>query len=162
LTSSWTQTLAARTKRGDCRFQQSPQYGSPEAGFTEPIGLWDKFQIFQGVRRSTPYIQIGRQRRSVRLKVEKHRNPLRQALYYKALLDAGEADSQSGLARLCSTPRTTISAYLRLLGLDPKVQAEALALDDGRLTESRLRHLLDKGPGEQHRALKALLDGSGH
>ena len=45
------------------------------------------------------------------------------------------------------TPRTTISAYLRLLGLDEEVRAEALNLSDedervARFTEPRLRHLV--------------------
>ena len=34
------------------------------------------------------------------------------------------------MSRLCGTPRTTISAYLRLLGLDEEVRAEALNLSD--------------------------------
>ena len=166
MTSSWTQTLAARTKRGDCRFQQSPQYGSPEVGFTEPIGLWDKFQIFQGVRRNTPYIRIGRQPRRTDLKIAKHPNPLKRAHHYQALLDAGEADSQTELARLCSTPRSTISAYLRLLGLDDEVRAEALSVadDDDRisaLTEARLRHLVGREATEQRECLKALLGQGG-
>ncbi len=166
MTSSWTQTLAARTKRGDCRFQQSPQYGSPEAGFTEPLGLWDKFQIFHGVRRNTPYIQIGRQRRRTALQVAKYRNPLKQALEYQSLLDAGEADSQSELARLCSTPRTTISAYLRLLDLSEEVRAEALSVadDDDRisvLTEARLRHLVGRKSKEQQKRLRDLLKQGG-
>ncbi len=163
MTSSWTQTLAARTKRGDCRFQQSPQYGSPDVGFTEPIGLWDKFHIFQGVKKNTPYIRIGRQPRRTALKVAKHSNPLKQALEYQALLDAGEVDSQSELARLCSTPRTTISAYLRLLDLSEEVRAEALSVadDDDRisaLTEPRLRLLVGREIEEQQERLKALLE----
>ena len=40
-------------------------------------------------------------------------------------------DSQGELARLSGTPRTTVSAYLRLLGLDEEVRAEALTLSDG-------------------------------
>ena len=139
-------------------------YGSPSAGFTEPLGLLDKFQIFQGVRKNTPYIRIGRQPRRTALKVAKHHNPLKQALEYRALLDTGEVDSQTELARLCSTPRSTISAYLRLLGLDAKVQAEALALDDSderldNLTESQLRGLLGKRSSDQRKSLRVLLEG---
>ncbi len=49
------------------------------------------------------------------------------------------------MSRLSGTPRTTMSAYLRLLGLDEEVRAEALNLSDedervARLTEPRLRH----------------------
>ncbi len=98
------------------------------------------------------------------MNVVNHRNPLRQALHYKALLDAGEVDSQTELARLCSTPRSTISAYLRLLGLDAEVQAEALALNDdderlAGLTESRLRRLMGRKAREQRRWFHALIDG---
>jgi hypothetical protein len=58
-------------------------------------------------------------------------------------------DSQGELSWLCGTPRTTISAYLRLLGLDEELRAEALNLSDedervARLTEPRLRH--PRGP----------------
>ena len=40
------------------------------------------------------------------------------------------------MSRLCGTPRTTISAYLRLLGLDEEIRAEALNLsvEDERVT----------------------------
>ncbi len=91
------------------------------------------------------------------------RNPLKQALEYRSLLDAGEADSQSELARLCSTPRTTISAYLRLLDLSEEVRAEALSVadDDDRisaLTEPRLRLLVGREIEEQQERLKALLE----
>ena len=81
-----------------------------------------------------PFIQIGRKPRRRRLKVEKHPNALKQALHYQELLDSGQADSQSELARLCSTPRTTITAYLRLLRLDAEVRAEALSLSDDEAT----------------------------
>ena len=98
------------------------------------------------------------------MNVVSHRNPLKQALHYQALLDAGEVDSQTELARLCRTPRSTISAYLRLLGLDAEVQAEALALNDdderlAGLTESRLRRLMGREAREQRRRFHALIDG---
>ncbi len=127
--------------------------------------VWDNFQVYQGHRSNTRYIEIGRQPRRTALKVAKHRNPLKQALAYQALLDAGAVDSQTELARLCSTPRSTISAYLRLLGLDAKVQAETIALDDDderldTLTESQLRGLLGKRSSDQRKRLSVLLDGN--
>ena len=145
--------------------QRKATTGSPDVGFTEPLGVWDKFLISQGVRGNTRYIEIGRQPRRAALKVAKHRNPLKQALAYQALLDAGAVDSQTELARLCSTPRSTISAYLRLLGLDAKVQAETIALDDDderldTLTESQLRGLLGKRSSDQRKRLSVLLDGN--
>ena len=102
--------------------------------------------IYQGHRVNTPYIQIG----------TKRKNPPR---LYKELLESGQADSQGG------TPRTTISAYLRLLGLDEEVRAEALNLSDGdervaRLTEPRLRHLVGLQPAEQLRQFRASLDAT--
>ena len=74
-------------------------------------------------------------------------------------------DSQGELSRLSGTPRTTISAYLRLLGLDEEVRAEALNLSDedervARLTEPRLRHLVGLQPAEQLRQFRALLDAT--
>ena len=89
-----------------------------------------------------------------------------QDLEYQSLLDAGEADSQSELARLCSTPRTTISAYLRLLDLSEEVRAEALSVadDDDRisaLTEARLRHLVGRKSKEQQKRLRDLLKQGG-
>jgi hypothetical protein len=126
--------------------------------------VWDKFQILQGHRINTPYIQIGRKgQKPGRLKIEKHANAFKQALYYQDLLASGQADSQGQLARLCGTPRTTISAYLRLLGIDEKVRAEALGIsdDDPRialLTEPRLRSLPSAKSGrEQRRAFRKLL-----
>ena len=67
-------------------------------------------------------------------------------------------DSQGELSRLSGTPRTTISAYLRLLGLDEEVRAEALNLSvederGARLTEPRLRHLVGLQPAEQTEAV---------
>ena len=65
--------------------------------------------------------------------------------------------------RVRANARTTISAYLRLLGLDEEVRAEALNLSDedervARLTEPRLRHLVGLQPTEQLRQFRALLD----
>ena len=70
------------------------------------------------------------------------------------------------MSRLSGTPRTTISAYLRLLGLDEEVRAEALNLSDedervARLTEPRLRHLVGlQEPVEELRQFRALLDAT--
>ena len=121
--------------------------------------------IYQGHRRNTAFIGMGRRHRPRRLKIDKHPNALKQALHYRELLESGQADSQGELSRLCGTPRTTISAYLRLLGLDEEVRAEALNLSDedervARLTEPRLRHLVGLQPAEQLRQLKRKPDGS--
>ena len=128
--------------------------------------VWDKFYIYQGHRVNTPYIQIGTKRKNPpRLKLEKHPNAIKRAFHYKELLDSGQVDSQGELSRLSGTPRTTISAYLRLLGLDEEVRAEALNLSDedervARLTEPRLRHLVGLQPAEQLRQFRALLDAT--
>ena len=58
-----------------------------------------------------------------------------------------------------------MSAYLRLLGLDEEVRAEALNLSDenervARLTEPRLRHLVGLQPAEQLRQFRAFLDAT--
>ena len=125
--------------------------------------IWDKFKGFQGHRANAPYIQIGRKGcKSRHLKLEKHPNAIKQALQYQVLLDSGQVDSQTELARISGTPRTTISSYLRLLGLSEEVRVEALSVadDDDRisaLTEPRLRHLVGRETQEQQARLKALL-----
>ena len=80
-------------------------------------------------------------------------------------MDSGQADSQGDMSRRCGIPRTTITAYLRLLDLDPEVQACLLQLGDSdkrlqRLTESRLRHLHGKDAESQRQRLQGLLCGS--
>ena len=121
--------------------------GSADVTLTEPAVVWDQFPVFQGHRVNAPYIRIGTKgRKTRRLKVVKHPNPIKRALCFRELLDSGQADSQGDLSRRCGIPRTTITAYLRLLDLDPEVQACLLQLGDSdkrlqRLTESRLRHL---------------------
>ena len=128
--------------------------------------VWDKFQVFQGHRSNAPYIRIGRKRsKSRRFRVERHPNPLKQALCFRGLLDSGQADSQGDLSRRCGIPRTTITAYLRLLDLEPEVQACLLELDDSdrrleRVTESRLRHLRGQDAEGQRLRLQELLCGS--
>lgn len=129
--------------------------------------VWDNFKVFQGHRANTPYIQIGQKGgKSNNLKLVRHSNAIKQALQYQGLLDSGQVDSQTELARLTCTPRSTISAYLRLLGLDQEVRAEALSVadDDDRtsvLTEARLRHLIGRETTEQRERLKALLEQGG-
>ena len=131
---------------------------------TNPGVVWDKFQIYQGRRRNAPYIQISpKSTKSSQLKFEKHPNAFKQALHYQDLLESGQADSQAELARLIGTPRSTIAAYLRLLGIDEEVRAEALQISDedervSCLTEARLRRLLVHEPTDQRRAFMALLD----
>ena len=94
---------------------------------------------------------------------------VKQALQYEEVLASGEVDSQTELARLSGIPRTTISAYLRLLRLlrlDASVRSEALHVgeDDvriGVLTEARLRALVGLEPSEQRRQFRALLGMTG-
>ncbi len=138
--------------------------GSPDDALTEPLLIWDKFNIYQGHRQNTPFIQIGRKGRKPRqLKEKKHANALKQAQHYQDLLATGQVDSQAELARLTGTPRSTISAYLRLLRLAPEIQSFALDLEDaddrhGVLTESRLRYLVAlRDPDEQREQFGALM-----
>ena len=128
--------------------------------------VWDEVIVFQGHRGNTPYIRIGQEgQKAHRLEVRKHSNPIKQALCFRELLDSGQADSQGDLSRRCGTPRTTITAYLRLLDLDAEVQACLLQLDDDdprlqRLTEARLRQLHGQDARAQQRCLQGLLLGS--
>ena len=124
--------------------------------------VWDKFHVFQGHKRNTPFIQIGKRRRSRRLNVAKQPNPLKQALAFQDLLDTGQADSQVDLSRLCGTPRSTNPAYLRLLNLDEQVQRSLLQIPNTdqrlhRLTESQLRGLVGQDARFQRLRLKELL-----
>ena len=128
-------------------------HGSPSDGLTEPGLLWDKFHIFQGHKRNTPF-QIGKRRPSRRLKVAKHPNPLKQVLAFQELLDTGQAGSQVELSKLCGTPRSTIAAYIRLLNLDENVQHSLLEISSThqrlhRLTESQLRGPVGQNAGFQ-------------
>ena len=128
--------------------------------------VWDKFHVFQGHRVNAPYIRIGKKRRKPRrLRIDKHPNPIKQALCFRELLDSGQADSQGDLSRRCGIPRTTITAYLRLLDIDPEVQDCLLQLDDSdgrlqRVTEARLRHLHGQDTEGQRLRLGELLCGS--
>lgn len=129
--------------------------------------IWDKFSVFQGHRERTPYIQIGQKPPELHcLKLDRHPNAIKQALQYQGLLDSGQVGTRTELARLTRRSRTTISAYLRLLGLDEEVRCEALSVadDDDRisaLTEPRLRHLVGCETEEQRERLKILLEQGG-
>lgn len=129
--------------------------------------VWDKFQVYQGHRCNTPYVRIGPKRSSrEQLKFVPQSNAVKRALQYEALLTSGEVDSQTELARLSGIPRTTISAYLRLLRLDASVRSEALQVGAGDprvalLTEARLRHLVELAPSEQRQQFRALLATAG-
>ena len=144
-------------------FSKKGQLVAQTSDSSNSVIVWDKFQVFQGHRRNVPYIQIGAKRSKLRYgNVPKHRNAVKQALRYQDLLDSGQVDSQVELAHLTCTPRPTISAYLRLLGLDEEVRAEALSVSDEdprvlALTETRLRRLLGLKSPQQRRAFEALL-----
>ena len=100
------------------------------------------------------------------MKFDQQPNAVKQALQYEEVLSSGEVDSQTELARLSGIPRTTISAYLRLLRLDASVRSEALQVGAGDprvalLTEARLRHLVELAPSEQRQQFRALLATAG-
>ena len=80
-------------------------------------------------------------------------------------MDSGQADSQGDLSRRSGIPRTMITAYLRLLDLDPEVQRRLLQFEDSdkrlqRLTEARLRHLHGQNAESQRLRFHELLSGS--
>ena len=128
--------------------------------------VWDEVPVFQGHRVNSPYIRIGKKGRKLhRLKVAKHANPIKQALCFQELLASGPADSQVDLSRRCGIPRTTITAIVRLLGLDAEVQAQVLQLGEDdprlqRLTEARLRGLHGQSASLQREIFKKLLQGA--
>ena len=103
---------------------------------------------------------------SWRLNVATECNPLKQALQFSELIATGQADSQIELASLSGIPRSTISAYLRLLDLDPDIKSGVLSLDssDDRLTcltEARLRPILSlQDPEERKAKFRELLNPS--
>ncbi len=112
------------------------------------------YQIYQGHRKNTPFIHIGRKRNSRRIRPPKEVNAIKQALAYRELLDTEQAHSQGELARLSGIPRPTVTAYLRLLRLDD--DDERLL----RLTEARLRPLVGKDKRTQRQGLKRLVEAS--
>ncbi len=82
-----------------------------------------------------------------RLVEQQFKNPIRQALWYKQLLDEGRFDTQAELAQALSASRSRVTSILGLLKLDHEVQEFILGLDDkdrqlSRLTERELRVLL--------------------
>lgn len=167
-TAGWAESEAEPgatiRKRGPESLTQVPvSDGSPDVTLTEPGVVWDQFPVFAGHRGNSPYIRIGHKGRERHApKVRRHANALKQARHYRDLLDSGQVDSQTHLARLTDTPRSTISAYMRLLGLPEEVQAEALQIGDSdprarHLTEARLRHL--HGLKDPHEAFQAVLAG---
>lgn len=131
--------------------------GSPRVTLSEPGVVWDQSPVFQGHRIKSPYIRIGKKgRKPRRLRIVNQPNPIQRALYLRELLDSGQADSQGELSRLSRIPRTTITAYLRLLDLDAEVRVYLLDFDESDkrlqlLTEDRLRHLHGHDAGGQWR-----------
>ena len=125
--------------------------------------VWDKFQIYQGHKRYSHFIQIGRLPPDRPVQISRDPNPLKQALQYLELIETGRVDSQTDLAQRAGVSRSTVAAYLRLLSLDLEIQSELLSLDgsDDRLqglTEARLRPLLSfKDPEDQREQFRALL-----
>ena len=77
-------------------------------------------------------------------------NPIRQALWYKQLLDEGRFNTQAELAQALGVSRSRVASILRLLQLAPEIQEymKGLAETDRRLqvlTERRLRSVVQKG-----------------
>ena len=80
-------------------------------------------------------------------------------------MHSGQADSQVDLSRRCGIPRTTITAYLRLLDLDTEIQTHLLQLEDSdqrlqQVTEYGLRHLHGQDAEGQRLLLEELLCSS--
>lgn len=144
--SSGSQLVTDRIRKGDPRVALGSPFiiGSPEVGFTEPPGVWDKFQIFQRVRRNVSYIEIGPDGRSGRLKVVKHRNPLKQALPYSELLGAGEAATCNRyLAALNTLFRSAkIWGYVDRLPTDDLSMLKEQCRVPGALANEQLEKLL--------------------
>lgn len=81
-------------------------------------------------------------------------NPIRQALWYKQLLDEGKFERQEDLAKELGVSRSRVTSVLRLLSLDEGIQEFILGLGDEdelleQLTERKLRSLIQLDKTEQ-------------
>lgn len=142
-----------------------PHGGSLEShleGAFEPHLVWDKFHIYQSRR----FIGIG-EKPPLLVEAVKFHNPIRQALWYKQLLEGGQAEKQDELAQQLGVSRSRIASVLRLLNLDEEIREFLLSLDENdarlkRLTERRLRPLLEiRDRDAQRQRFRELLDSSG-
>ncbi len=117
--------------------------GSPDDGLTEPSLVWDKFSIYQQVRVQAVSFHVG-EKPEFELVVQHFKNPIRQALWYKQLLDEGRFSTQGELAQAFGVSRSRVASVLRLLKLDPEIREYMVGLAEtdrrlGSLTERRLR-----------------------
>ena len=105
--------------------------GSPTVPFTELFCVWDHFPIHHFRRNQKPIIAIGHKPQK-QLPTQKlhHPNYLKRALYYQELLDKGDIESQTALAKQVGISRTQTRLILQLLKLDEKIKDFILKIDD--------------------------------
>jgi ParB family chromosome partitioning protein len=80
--------------------------------------------------------------------------PMEEAHAYRALLDEFEM-THDAIAQRVGRAKSTITNTLRLLDLDPDVQA---AVADGRLTAGHARAIAGMPPGQQAHVAKTVID----
>ena len=101
------------------------------------------------------------------LVVQHFRNPIRQALWYKQLLDEGRFSTQAELAQGIGISRSEVASVLRLLQLAPEIQEFMIDLVDADsrlhvLTERRLRSVVQiDDADEQCDKFREMIDGEG-
>ena len=96
--------------------------GSPDDGLTEPFFIWDNFSIYQQVRLQVTTFHSG-EKPAKTLDGQHYVNPIRQALWYKQLLDEGRFNTQAELAQGLGVSRSRVASILRLLNLASEIQA---------------------------------------
>ena len=111
--------------------------------FSEPLFVWDEFDVFQLFMNKAPVFDIGALEPSG---PKIYPNPIKIALQYQQMLDEGIASSQAELARILGVSRAKVTQMLNLLKLDEGIQEFMLDLEDTderlkMLTERRLRSL---------------------
>ena len=112
--------------------------GSAIGGYAEPPCVWDKFQVYQGHEWQTPVILIGTPPPSP---PKLYPNPIKMALEYKKMMEAGQTKSQAELVRHLGTSRAKVTQMLNLLKLDGEIQEFILGLSE---TDERLKIMTER------------------
>ncbi|MFW6163072.1 MAG: ParB/RepB/Spo0J family partition protein [Planctomycetota bacterium] len=83
-------------------------------------------------------------------------NPIDEAAAYRRVLDEGYAANQGEIADLIGIHRTRVSRKLKLLSLDPRIQAHLRSAPDEALSLTHLEELTRLEPGDtQHELYRA-------
>jgi hypothetical protein len=97
----------------------------------------------------------------IRVDKGQYRNPVYLAMEWQRVLDSGQCESLSALARHFKVSRARVTQIMNLLSLSPEVLDIIRSLGDPInspvVAERRLRPLLSLPDGEQAKQINALL-----